>query len=395
MRLEFQRHTERLGTVRINDVQKVFELDSGVRDDVAEQGKEAFVVSQKMNEDIEGRMAVVVPVKQERLRLLEGVLSAIPHGCLTIVVSNSERKPVDRYRMETEMISQFNRPVGKKIIVLHQKDPGAAKALRDGGYSAADDKTIIREGKGEGMLLGMLLAKALKKDYVGFIDADNFSPGAVHEYVRNFVAGFSMSSSPYAMVRVSWIYKPKATETGFFFSKWGRVSEYVNRYLNSLIASYTSFGTDIIKTANSGEHAMTMRLAELLTFSSGFSVEPFELLNILEQFSGIKPSSLPEVMKKGVEIYQIQTRNPHFHEDKGDDHVRRMLLSSLGAIYNSDICPPGLKSSIVEELSALGIIDAGVEPPTPSLLPPFGPANADIFLESLRKDAKTLVELGF
>ncbi|WP_410965849.1 mannosyl-3-phosphoglycerate synthase, partial [Salmonella sp. SAL4438] len=84
---------------------------------------------------------------------------------------------------------------------------------------------IVRNGKAEGMITGMLLAKMAGKDYVGFIDADNYVPGAVNEYVKIFASGLAMSNSPYTMVRISWIYKPKVSESGLYFSKWGRVSE--------------------------------------------------------------------------------------------------------------------------------------------------------------------------
>ena len=51
-------------------------------------------------------MAIVIPVKDEKLSLLEGVLSGIPNECLIIIVSNSQRHPVDRYAMEVEMVKQ-------------------------------------------------------------------------------------------------------------------------------------------------------------------------------------------------------------------------------------------------------------------------------------------------
>ena len=86
---------------------------------------------------------------------------------------------------------------------------------------------------------------------MGFIDADNYT-GAVNEYVKIFASGIAMSNTPYTMVRISWIYKPKVSESGVYFSKWGRVSEITNQYLNSLISYYTGFETEIMRTGNSG-----------------------------------------------------------------------------------------------------------------------------------------------
>jgi mannosyl-3-phosphoglycerate synthase len=308
-------------------------------------------------------MAIVIPIKGERLKLLEGVLSGIPHDCLTIIVSNSPRQPVDRYKLEKEALEQFNRFVGRNALILHQKDPGLSDALRYVGYNSIfgpDD--AVRNGKAEGMIIGMLLAKAAGKEYVGFIDADNYVPGAVNEYVKIFASGIAMSNTSYTMVRISWIYKPKVSESGVYFSKWGRVSEMTNQYLNSLISYYTGFETEIMRTGNSGEHCMSMKLAELLTYSSGFSVEPYEIVNILEEFGGIIPTEYQEAMDKGVEVMQVETRNPHFHEEKGDEHLKEMFNGSLGCIYHSKICHPKLREKIIEELRIRDILGEGQEP---------------------------------
>jgi mannosyl-3-phosphoglycerate synthase len=66
------------------------------------------------------RMAVVIPVKDEKLSLLEGVLSGIPNECLIIIVSNSRRNPFDRYAMEVEMVKQYSLFSNKRIITIHQ-----------------------------------------------------------------------------------------------------------------------------------------------------------------------------------------------------------------------------------------------------------------------------------
>jgi mannosyl-3-phosphoglycerate synthase len=340
----------------------VYELDSGFND-----GRPALEAIRSVGNaeisEIERKMAIVIPIKGERLRLLEGVLSGIPHDCLTIIVSNSPRQPVDRFKLEKEALEQFNRFVGKNTLILHQKDPGLSDALKKVGYTSIfgqDD--IVRNGKAEGMVIGMLLAKMAGREFVGFIDADNYVPGAVNEYVKIFASGVAMSNTPYTMVRISWIYKPKVSESGLYFSKWGRVSEITNQYLNSLVSYYTGFETEVMRTGNSGEHCMSIKLAELLTYSSGFSVEPYEIVNILEEFGGILPTENQEAMDKGIEVMQVETRNPHFHEEKGEDHLKEMFNGSLGCIYHSKICPPRLRDKISEDLSDRQIIQEGGEP---------------------------------
>ncbi|HEX5975763.1 MAG TPA: mannosyl-3-phosphoglycerate synthase [Nitrososphaeraceae archaeon] len=371
MRVDLPRYTERFGSISLHGVQRVYELDSGSSNGRPTSEAIRRIGNEEMSE-IERKMAIVIPVKGERLKLLEGVLSGIPHDCLTIIVSNSPRQPVDRYKLEKEALEQFNQFAEKNALIVHQKDPGLSEALREVGYTSIfgpDD--MVRNGKAEGMIIGMLLTKMAGKEYVGFIDADNYVPGAVNEYVKIYASGIAMSNTPYTMVRVSWIYKPKISETGVYFSKWGRVSEITNQYLNSLISYYTGFETEVMRTGNSGEHCMSMKLAELLTYSSSFSVETYEMVNLLEEFGGIVPTENQEAMDKGIEVMQVETRNPHFHEEKGDIHLKEMIDGSLGCIYHSKICHPKLREKIIEELRGKGVIEENQEPSVLQKINPF------------------------
>jgi mannosyl-3-phosphoglycerate synthase len=373
MKLDLPRYTERFGATSLHGVQRVYELDSGF-DDGRPVSESIVNIGNNQIVDIEGRMAIVIPTKGERLRLLEGVLSGIPHDCLTIIISNSPRHPVDRYKLEKEALQQFNRFVGRNAFILHQRDPVLSEVLRDVGYnSILGPDGMVRTGKAEGMLIGMLLAKMAGKEYVGFIDADNYVPGAVNEYAKIFASGIAMSKTPYVMVRISWIYKPKISETGLYFSKWGRVSETTNQHLNSLVSYYTGFETEVMRTGNSGEHCMSLKLAELLTYSSGYAIEPYEIVNILEEFGGIIPTVNQDAMDKGVEIMQVETRNPHFHEDKGDDHLKEMVVGSLGSIYHSKISPPKVREKILEALRSKNMLEESQqqEPPAPHKIDPF------------------------
>jgi mannosyl-3-phosphoglycerate synthase len=373
MKLDLPRYTERFGATSLHGVQRVYELDSGF-DDGRPVSESIVNIGNNQIVDIEGRMAIVIPTKGERLRLLEGVLSGIPHDCLTIIISNSPRQPVDRYKLEKEALQQFNRFVGRNAFILHQRDPVLSEVLKDVGYnSILGPDGMVRTGKAEGMLIGMLLAKMAGKEYVGFIDADNYVPGAVNEYVKIFASGIAMSQTPYVMVRISWIYKPKISETGLYFSKWGRVSETTNQHLNSLVSYYTGFETEVMRTGNSGEHCMSLKLAELLTYSSGYAIEPYEIVNILEEFGGIIPTVNQDAMDKGVEIMQVETRNPHFHEDKGDDHLKEMVVGSLSSIYHSKICPPKVREKILEALRSKNMLEESQqqEPPAPHKIDPF------------------------
>ncbi len=393
MKLDLPRYTERFGATSLHGVQRVYELDSGF-DDGRPVSESIVNIGNNQIVDIERRMAIVIPTKGERLRLLEGVLSGIPHDCLTIIVSNSPRQPVDRYKLEKDALQQFNRFVGRNAFILHQRDPVLADVLKEVGYtSILGPDGIVRAGKAEGMVIGMLLAKMAGKEFVGFIDADNYVPGAVNEYVKIFASGIAMSQTPYTMIRVSWIYKPKISETGLYFSKWGRVSEITNQHLNSLVSYYTGFETEVMRTGNSGEHCMSLKLAELLTYSSGYAIETYEIVNVLEEFGGIIPTANQEAMDKGVEVMQVETRNPHFHEDKGDDHLKEMVVGSLGSIYHSKICPPKLREKILDALRSKNMLEENQqqEPPAPLKIEPFKDIDVREFAKVLSK-ASTYAE---
>ncbi len=383
MRIEKQRYTERFGSIMINDVQKVLELDSGRRADMPL--KEAIAVD-KIEEDVikdfEEKMAIVIPVKNEKLKLFEGVITGVPHECLVIVISDSEQTQIDRFKMERDTLNQFCHFTQRKALIIHQKDPFIAQALVQAGYTDLldEDEKAVRDGKSEGMVIGLLAAVLMGKEYVGFVDADNYFPGSVWEYVKCYAAGFSISQSPYAMVRILWRYKPKVTGE-IYFRKWGRVSETTNKCLNSLISAKTGFETDIIKTANAGEHAMSIKLAKILPYASGYAVEPQEFVSLFEGYGGVFPTANQRVTKHGVEIFQIESRNPHFHEEKGIGHLREMLLQGLGTVYHSLLCDEWTKQMIIRELLAQRALKRGEEPAKPRINRPPGKININSFID--------------
>ena len=349
MKIEVPRETERFGSLSIYGVQKVIELDSG--SGVFEDSVDSCMVRRFPYDElseIADQMAIVVPVRGERLKLVEGVLIGIPHNCLTIVVSNSDREPIDRFRMERKAVRNYSAVSGKNAIVVHQKDPRLADAFRAGGYThLLDQKSgLVRNGKAEGMLAAKMLAKLCGKKYIGFVDSDNYFPGAVYEYIRLYAAGIAMSQSDYSMVRIAWHSKPKIKNSELYFAKWGRSSIVTNRILNRLVSDYTGFDTEVIKTGNAGEHAMSMDLAMKLDYSRGYSIEPQHYMSLLEKFDGVHPSPYPKLMKEDIEVFQLESRNPHMHDAKGEDHIQNMIEQALQVIYHSFVCTPAVRKEI-------------------------------------------------
>jgi mannosyl-3-phosphoglycerate synthase len=393
VKLEIPRFTERFGAVSLHSVQRVYELDSGAKQELYQPPQTIRKVETDEVEAMESKLAIVIPIKNEKLKIFEGVLSGIPHDCFNIIVSNSDRQPVDRFKMERNAVEQYNKFVGRDSIIIHQKDPGLGEVMKELEYDDMLANGLVRDGKAESLIIGMLLAKMVGREYVGFIDADNYVPGAVNEYVKIFASSFVMENTPYAMSRISWVYKPKVSDAGaLYFPKWGRISENTNHYLNALISHHTGFETDICRTGNSGEHAMSIKLAEELAYSPGFAIEPYEIMYMLEEFGGLTTSGPNEVLDKGVEIFQVETRNPHFHEEKGEEHVREMLLCSLATIYHSRICPKPLKDKMLTELRTNANLGTSEEPPQLRRIKPFRFIDIRAFEKLLRERSSTMAQ---
>ncbi|KAK4098917.1 glycosyltransferase family 55 protein [Parathielavia hyrcaniae] len=327
-------------------------------------------------------MVMVVPCKDEALGIIRGVIAAIPAPCVVLLVSNCRRgrgegDVEDQYTQLVDLARTFG-TYGRQVLTIHQKDPAAAAALHDAGMSAllvdplpttttatGDDTKqpmVIRNGKGEGMVLGIAVAAAFcpGKRYIGFVDADNFNPCSVTEYCRAFAAGFAMSrAAPEqedTVVRLKWSSKPKIRNGRFDYVSEGRCSQVVNAWLNRLFVLFsgeqdnkrdsTTTGTTkpLITTGNAGEHAMTMALAKKLRLAAGYAIEPFHFVDLLVRGDMISqgprdddgvdctPSLLP--LDRPVVVRQIRTLSPHYHRDSDDEHIRSMWAAGLGCIYH-------------------------------------------------------------
>jgi mannosyl-3-phosphoglycerate synthase len=304
-------------------------------------------------------MVIVVPCKGEELEVIRGVISQIPSPCLVILVSNSERggdDKTDKYMQQVAMVKTFR---GRQILAIHQKDAAAAQAFGAAGMSELCDSKdgTIRNGKGEGMLLGIAIASAFcpGRRYIGFVDADNLYPDSVNEYCRAFATGFALSPSPEledTMVRLRWASKPKVRNGEMVFVTEGRCSRIVNSWLNKLFVPTEGHGTPgtdkgLVTTGNAGEHALTMGLAMKLRMAAGYAIEPFHFVDLLERAhlavsgdtsekhaTGTGPKKHPRHLDRPVRVLQIRTASPHFHRASDDDHIRRMWASGLGSIVH-------------------------------------------------------------
>jgi mannosyl-3-phosphoglycerate synthase len=136
-----------------------------------------------------------------------------------------------------------------------------------------------------------------------------------------------------------------------------------------------------------------MPLAECLHYTSGYSIETREFIDILEKFGGLVPSDYPQIVDKGVEIFQIETRNPHFHEDKGMAHLNEMLEASLATIFESKICPPDLQDALHDQLKHITKkkTDYGKKY---YMLEPINTIHMPEFEKGIREKADSFLKIG-
>lgn len=321
-----------------------------------------FAVSANARADNFKQTVMIIPTKNEPVDRLLSVMSAIPGGILIGVVSNSSRAPGDdKYREEVEAVRRHCRLAGNRpAFTIHQKDVGAGEAFEAAGESAiTDGDHKIRNGKGEGMILGLAVVATRypERRFVGFVDSDNTVPGSVAEYCNAYASGFYMyREQPNIMVRIQWGSKPKSCKGRLDETREGRSSVIVNKWLNHLLTrcpngSSTANTSGVMVTGNAGEHAMTMDLALQLPFAGGYAIEPYHIVALLsmatedpwrgQRGNGTNGQTNGSTYRRGHQsgrfsatVVQIKTRNPHIHRPGDENHIRGMFLEGLGAIFH-------------------------------------------------------------
>lgn len=374
MLVEAPKGVENIGPIKVYYPQRIIRLES------KSSISSALNFPKESLSHILEDFSIIIPIKNENIRLFDSVIRSIPADCKIIVVSNSDREKCEK---EIKVIEDFHDMTGAPIIFAHQRDPSIASALEDIGYTNILDNGLVRDGKGEGLILGLLITKCLGRKYVGFVDADNYMPTSIYEYVLDFAIGIAMSKTPYSMVRLLWRYKPKAVGDKLRLEKWGRVSRFTNKYLNLLLGNLLGYETSIIKTGNAGEHAMSMELAERLSYASGYSFEPYQLIHMIESADDLDGE---------IEVFQIETLSPHMHENKGEEHINDMILSSLSTIYHSRLSTKNLQEKIIRELKDKNILGDDKLPEN-TIIPPIKDINAKDFIDSVKRESDIFMEL--
>ncbi len=331
------------------------------------------------------RTAFVISHKSEKVKTLREVLWYLPLNSPIIIVTNCQERERENLTNELKLELAHH----QKIYLVHQKDATIARLFATYGVShilGKDGKVI--DGKGEGMYIGTLCAHQLGYPrWIIFYDADNFVPSALLEYTLAMSKLFmSALSSPLAIerditnnvmlslarypdadlhnVRICWSSKPELKNVRLDTRILGRCTRVVSPLFNELLEGWFGMHDYEISSSNAGEQGMTVKTALSLRFSSGFSVETMQLLDLFFQ----------EHKRRGddgkVLLQQYLSQSPHFHEKKGDKHIKKMIEESLGSFFHfEEWLPDKVKRtlSLVYDELCLDFVIPMVYPPLQDL----------------------------
>ena len=318
------------------------------------------------------RTAFVISHKTESIQTLLKVLWYLPRESPIIVVTNCPEQ--DREEIENSIRALLT--AHRNVYVIHQKDEGVAQFFKfhDVEHILGDDEKV-RSGKGEGMYIGTLCALLLRSpQWIVFYDADNLVPSALLEYTLAMGRLFLSSATPYAFldsdtlplhnIRICWASKPSMKNGALEDTLLGRCTRVISPIFTNLLTAWFGPSNETITSSNAGEQAMTIQTAATLRFSSGFSVETFQLLDLC--YKALTSSG----SRNHVLLQQYQSQSAHFHTKKDDEHIRHMIAVSLGSflVFQEDL-PPCVEDQLlrVRDELRLDLACPRVYPPLRSL----------------------------
>jgi mannosyl-3-phosphoglycerate synthase len=267
-------------------------------------------------------IAFVVCHKDESAKTLWTALWHLPADSSIVVVTNCAEAEFEHLKEQVHA----HLPQHHNLLFVHQKDAAIADFFKAEGVSQIlDENGKVRNGKGEGMYMGTLVSAALQHPrYVAFYDSDNHTPSTLLAYTLALSRLFSAHRKPALHnVRICWLSKPdmNTREGDVHQERLGRCTRVVSPLFDVLVQEWFGEGHRNIISSNAGEQAMTMSAAKSIRFSSGYSVESFHLMEMMFAAHNGKNSR----------VDQYVSQSPFFHTKKDNDHINRMIASSMGA----------------------------------------------------------------
>lgn len=291
------------------------------------------------------RTAFVIAHKNERVETLLGVIWYLPINSPILIVTNCPEAKMQE--LACALMQQLQH---RQSYLIHQKDPALAHFFAERGVQAilgSDGKVV--SGKGEGMYIGAALARLLGYPrWIIFYDADNFVPNALMEYTLAMSRLFmeehmtrSHADEKFHNVRICWSATPTLTSDAVTPDATEHYTEIVSSMMTKLLATWFGIQDRTIISAQAGEQGFATHTLQALRFSSGYSIETFQLLDLISKALPSATQSLPV----HVLLQQYQAQSPRFHEQRDDAHTLRLISESLSSFH----CFPELLTADLEQ----------------------------------------------
>jgi mannosyl-3-phosphoglycerate synthase len=150
-------------------------------------------------------------------------------------------------------------------------------------------------------------------------------------------------------VRVFWASKP-GNEGNRSEKVLGRCSSVVSPVIGNLLESRFGLNGSQLMISNAGEQGMNISAAHALRFSSGYSVETFQLMELLAKGAEALPSR--------VLIQQYEARAAHLHEKGDEEHIKQMIAESLGSLYHFErLVPESVRRQVAQIVQDKGLVE--------------------------------------
>lgn len=305
------------------------------------------------------RTAFVISHKSEAIATLLNVIWYLPVNSPVIIVTNCA--PEHFAAMEHELVTRLE-PI-RRVYLVHQKDSHIARFFAERSVTTIlGPDGYVLNGKGEGMYIGALLAALLEyPEWLVFYDADNFVPSALLEYtlamgqlfmqqqIQNSML-FEQDTTCLHNIRICWPAKPTLDGGTQQVNELGRCTRAVSPLLTTLIQEWFGISDQTIISSNAGEQGFSMATLRQLHFSSGYSIETMQMLDLLRHAHSLQLQGEHD----HVILYQYQAHSPHFHEKGDDTHIKHMIADSLSSFaYFEPYLPASVKQQLQQAYTEL------------------------------------------
>jgi len=291
--------------------------------------------------------AFVIAHKNERLETLLGVIWYLPINSPILIVTNCPE--AEKEELARGLVRQLQH---RQTYLIHQKDKAIAHFFAEQGvHTLLGMDGRVACGKGEGLYIGALIARLLGyPEWIIFYDADNFVPNALMEYTLAMSRLFmeermarASEAEKFHNVRICWSSKAALHGGCITPAIAGCSTQVVSSIMTQLLTAWFGIRDRTIISSNVGEQGFAVQTVQALRFSSGYSIETFQLLDLLAK--ALPSATRPQPAR--VVLQQYQAQSLHFHEQRDDEHMKRLLAESLGSFYCfRELLPLGIEQQL-------------------------------------------------